>query len=151
MRAQMCHRVLFQSMTLDHFIKAQDFVWPSVLTELAAGEKRTHWMWFVFPQLRALGRSDRAIRYGLADLDDAREYLMHPILGPRLRECVALVLGHPQKSAHDIFGSPDDIKFRSSLTLFSRAAPGDDGALFREALRIFYANEEDSLTVKLVP
>ena len=138
-------------MTLDHFVKAQDFVWPSVLAELRAGEKRTHWMWFVFPQLRALGRSDRAIRYGLADLDDAREYLMHPILGPRLRECVALVLGHPQKSAHDIFGSPDDMKFRSCLTLFSRAALGDDGALFREALRIFYANEEDPLTVKLVP
>ena len=138
-------------MTLDHFVKAQDFVWPSVLAELRAGEKRTHWMWFVFPQLRALGRSDRAIRYGLADLDDAREYLVHPILGPRLRECVALVLGHPQKSARDIFGSPDDMKFRSCLTLFSRAAPGDDGALFREALRIFYANEEDPLTVKLVP
>jgi uncharacterized protein (DUF1810 family) len=137
-------------MSLDHFVKAQDFVWPAVVAELTAGEKRTHWMWFVFPQLRALGRSERAIRYGLADLSGAREYLAHPILDPRLRECVALVLRHAEKSAHDIFGSPDDIKVRSSLTLFSHAAPGDDGAIFRAALRVFYANEEDPLTVELL-
>ena len=137
-------------MSLDHFVKAQDFVWPSVLAELTASEKRTHWMWFVFPQLRALGRSERAIRYGLADLGEAREYLTHPILGPRLHECVSLLMRHPQKSAHDIFGSPDDVKFRSSLTLFSRAAPGDDGGIFREALRVFYKGEDDPLTVELL-
>jgi uncharacterized protein (DUF1810 family) len=137
-------------MTFEHFVKAQDLVWPAVLAELAAGEKRSHWMWFVFPQLRALGRSDRAIRYGLADLSEARAYLTHPVLGPRLREGVGLVLRHPQKSAHDIFGSPDDMKLRSSLTLFSRAAPGEEGDIFRDALRVFCANEEDPLTVELL-
>lgn len=137
-------------MSLDHFVKAQDFVWSAVIAELTAGRKRSHWMWFVFPQLRALGRSDRAIRYGLTGLDEARVYLGHPVLGPRLREGVALVLRHPQRTAHAIFGSPDDMKFRSSLTLFSRAAPGDDGAIFREALGAFYAGEEDPLTVELL-
>ena len=132
----------------EHFVAAQDFVYRAVLAELGAGEKRTHWMWFVFPQLSALGRSERAIRYGLADLAAARAYLAHPVLGPRLLECTSLVLAVEGRSAHDIFGTPDDLKFRSSMTLFARAAP--DQPLFRAALDRFYAGAEDPLTVELL-
>jgi uncharacterized protein (DUF1810 family) len=132
----------------DQFLEAQDHVYAGVLAELAAGQKRTHWMWFVFPQLRALGRSERAIRYGLADLEEAKAYLAHQVLGARLEECTRIVNGVEDRSAHEIFGSPDDHKFRSSMTLFSRAAPGQ--RVFRDALDKYYDGEEDPLTVGLL-
>jgi uncharacterized protein (DUF1810 family) len=132
----------------EHFVMAQEQVYPAVLAELAAGDKRTHWMWFIFPQLRALGRGERAIRYGIADLEEAEAYLAHPVLGDRLKECTRLVNAVDGKSAHEIFGSPDDLKFRSSMTLFSRAAPGEP--VFRGALETYYGGEEDALTVKLL-
>ena len=131
-----------------HFRDAQEPVYPSVLAELRAGQKRSHWMWFIFPQLRALGRSPTAQHFGLENLDDARAYLVDPLLGARLRECVGLVLTHPQRSAHQIFGSPDDLKFRSCLTLFAAAAPADP--LFSRALETFYAGVPDSLTIELI-
>jgi uncharacterized protein (DUF1810 family) len=133
---------------LERFVIAQAAVISTVLDELRAGRKRTHWMWFIFPQLAALGRSAMAKRYGLADLDEARAYLAHDVLGPRLLICTRLVNAVTGKSAHEIFGSPDDLKFRSCVTLFHRAAP-DEGA-FAEALRRYYGGVEDERTAELI-
>jgi uncharacterized protein (DUF1810 family) len=134
----------------EHFVSAQGSIYPRVVAELRAGEKRSHWMWFIFPQLAGLGHSERAIRYGIADLETARAYLGHPALGSRLRECTALVNQIMDRTAHDIFGSPDDAKFRSSMTLFSRAAPASDGDLFRAALARYCHGAEDALTLRLL-
>jgi uncharacterized protein (DUF1810 family) len=133
---------------LDHFIAAQDRVYEQVLAELRAGRKQTHWMWFVFPQLRALGRSPMAQKFGLADLHAARAYTFHPVLGPRLVECTTLVNRVPARNAHQIFGSPDDLKFRSSMTLFAHADPQEPA--FREALEKYYGGVEDPLTLELI-
>lgn len=102
----------------DDFIQAQNTIYPQVLAELTQGHKRTHWMWFVFPQVEGLGRSTMARRYAIESLEQAKEYLQHDVLGARLRECAELLLLHPDKSALDIFGSPDNLKLHSSLTLF---------------------------------
>ena len=131
-----------------HFLTAQNAVYSTVLAELRAGEKRTHWIWFIFPQLEALGRSSTAKFYGLKDLDAARAYLADPILGARLRECVATVLAVEGRSAHDIFHSPDDLKFRSCLTLFEAASPGEP--FFPAALAKFYAGQRDPMTLDLL-
>ncbi|GAA4414145.1 DUF1810 domain-containing protein [Quisquiliibacterium transsilvanicum] len=133
-------------MNLQRFVDAQAPVISTVMAELAAGEKRTHWMWFVFPQLAALGRSGTAKFYGLADLDEARAYLAHPVLGQRLRACTRTVLVHRGSSARAIFGTPDDLKFRSCMTLFGLAAP--DEPLFGAALAAFYGGEADAATVR---
>ena len=132
---------------LQRFLAAQDPVIEAVRDELRAGRKRSHWMWFVFPQLAGLGFSSTARFYGIASLEEARAYLAHPVLGPRLRECCALMLAVPGKSAHEILGSPDDLKFRSCLTLFSLAAPQE--SVFRDALQRFYGGEADPKTVAL--
>ena len=132
---------------LERFVLAQAGVIDDVRAELRAGRKASHWMWFVFPQLRGLGSSALAHRYGIASPDEARAYLAHPVLGARLRECCALMLQVPGRSAHDILGSPDDLKFRSCCTLFARAAPGEP--LFRQCLERFYAGQEDELTLAL--
>ena len=132
----------------EHFVEAQDAVFARVIDELAAGRKEAHWMWFVFPQLRALGRSPTAQRFGLASLEDARAYLRHPLLGPRLIRCTVLVNAVEGRTAHEIFGSPDDLKFRSSMTLFHRAAP--DEPAFRAALDKYYGGEGDVLTLGLL-
>ncbi|NWG73944.1 MAG: DUF1810 domain-containing protein [Rubrivivax sp.] len=129
---------------LQRFVDAQAPVIERVRAELAAGRKTSHWMWFVFPQLRGLGRSATAVHYGIASLAEAQAYLRHPVLGPRLRECAALVLATRGRSAHDIFGSPDDLKLRSSMTLFAHAAP--DEPLFRRVLERFWDGEEDATT-----
>ena len=118
-----------------------------VRAELARGRKRSHWMWFVFPQLKGLGVSSTAQHYGIASLEEARAYLAHPVLGPRLRECCELMLAVPQRSAHEILGSPDDLKFRSCLTLFSLAAPHEP--LFRLCLERFYSGGPDPRTLAL--
>ena len=133
---------------LERFVTAQDRVYPDVLAELRAGYKTSHWMWFIFPQLTALGRSETARRFGIADLGEARAYLKHPVLGPRLIECTGIVNGVEGRTAHEIFHSPDDLKFRSSMTLFVRAA--DDPAPFRRALDKYYGGMEDPLTVNEV-
>lgn len=118
------------------------------MAELKAGKKVSHWMWFVFPQHKALGRSNTAIHYGIADIEEARQYLRHPILGPRIKECVQLVLLHPQRTPHAIFGSPDDMKFHSCLTLFMQAAP--DEPVFVKALDTFYDGKPDEMTLGLL-
>ena len=131
--------------SLQRFVAAQEPVYAQVTAELRVGRKRTHWMWFVFPQIAGLGHSAMAQRYALGSLDEARAYLAHPVLGPRLRECVRLVLNVEGRDAHAIFGSPDDMKFRSSLTLFARAAPGE--AIFRDALVKYFGGAEDAATL----
>jgi uncharacterized protein (DUF1810 family) len=136
---------------LARFLEAQERCYPRVLEELATGQKTSHWMWFIFPQLRGLGVSSTARRFGLAGLDDARAYLAHPMLGARLRECVRSVLAVEGRSAHQIFGSPDDLKLRSCLTLFAAAAAGGaDDQVFRAALTKYYGGEPDPLTVQLL-
>jgi uncharacterized protein (DUF1810 family) len=133
---------------LQRFADAQDRVYGTVLAELRAGAKRSHWIWFVFPQLRGLGHSATAMRYGISSLDEARSYLMHEVLGPRLRECARLVAHIDGRSADDIFGWPDNLKVRSSMTLFARAT--DNDAEFRAVLDKFYNGEEDAATVELL-
>ena len=121
---------------LDRFVAAQDGVYDDALAELGAGCKRTHWMWFVFPQIAGLGSSPTAQRYAIRSLDEARAYLAHPVLGPRLRECARALLAVPGRSAREILGHPDDLKLRSSMTLFARAA--DDPAPFQAVLDRYY-------------
>lgn len=132
---------------LRRFVEAQAPVYATALSELKAGRKQTHWMWFVFPQLKALGRSSMAQVYGLHDLTEARSYGAHPVLGPRLKECVTAVLAVPSRTAHEIFGSPDDLKFCSCLTLFELAS--SDGC-FAEALERYYAGRRDAITLSLM-
>jgi uncharacterized protein (DUF1810 family) len=134
-------------MSLDRFVSAQDGVYPDALAEIRAGRKRRHWMWFVFPQFAGLGSSSTAQRYAIASLDEARAYLAHPVLGPRLRECVAALLAVEGRSAGDIFGYPDDLKLRSSMTLFARAA--DDPAAFEAVLDRYY-DGPDERTLDLI-
>jgi len=131
---------------LDRFVRAQDPVLAQVRRELGEGRKRSHWMWFVFPQLRGLGRSAMAQRYGIGSLAEARAYLAHPVLGPRLVECTGLVNGLAGRSAHRIFGSPDDLKFHSSMTLFASADP--DAPVFREALDRYFGGASDASTTE---
>lgn len=134
---------------LARFLEAQASCYARVLEELAAGAKTSHWMWFIFPQLRGLGVSPTARHFGLAGLEEARVYLAHPVLGARLRECVRSVLAVEGRSAHQIFGSPDDLKLRSCLTLFAAAAGAAD-QVFRAALAKYYRGEPDPLTVQLL-
>jgi uncharacterized protein (DUF1810 family) len=133
---------------LQRFVAAQAGVYARVLEELRRGAKTSHWMWFVFPQLRELGQSVMAKRYGIAGLAEAQAYARHPVLGPRLVECTALVLAIPDRSVSQVFGSPDDVKFRSSMTLFERAMP--DKACFGEALDRCLAGVRDPRTLALL-
>lgn len=133
---------------LSRFVTAQEPVYDSVVAELRAGRKRSHWMWFVFPQIAGLGRTATAQRFAITSLDEARAYLEHPVLGPRLRECTALVVAVDGTSAEQIFGYPDYLKFRSSMTLFARAT--DDNAEFVAALEKFYDGQQDTRTVELL-
>jgi uncharacterized protein (DUF1810 family) len=133
---------------LEHFVEAQDKVYANVLDEIAMGHKTSHWMWFIFPQLRELGRSAMAKRFGIAGRDEAMTYLAHPVLGPRLKECVHLLLSQRSSDAHEIFGSPDDLKLRSCLTLF--ASVTKEEPCFQSALNRFYAGKPDQTTVALL-
>ena len=135
------------------FLAAQDRIYPTALHELRAGRKQTHWMWFIFPQLAGLGHSEMARTYALHDLDEATAFADHPILGARLTECTEAVLLHAPggvapRSLLNIFGSPDDLKFISSMTLFARAMP--DKRLFRAALSAFHDGHEDERTAALL-
>ncbi len=133
---------------LDRFVVAQQPVYDAVCRELAAGRKTTHWMWFVFPQLAALGRSATARHFGLAGAAEATAYARHPVLGPRLLQCAGLVLAVQGRSAHQIFGSPDDLKLRSCITLFDAVEP--DAAVFREVLQRYFDGQRDPLTLALL-
>jgi len=133
---------------LQRFVEAQDPVIETVKDELRSGRKRTHWMWFVFPQIAGLGSSEMSRRYAISSRDEAEAYLDHSTLGPRLRECTGIVNAVDGRSANDIFGSPDDKKFRSSMTLFDAVA--DDPAPFRMALDRYYDGDPDRRTLELL-
>lgn len=133
---------------LSRFVEAQAPVFEPALQELRDGRKRTHWMWFVFPQLRGLGRSAMARRYGIAGLDEARAYLRHPLLGPRLAQCTQAMLAHAGTPLGAILGFPDDLKFRSCMTLFDAA--GGAKNLFERALQAFGGGEPDPATLRLL-
>jgi uncharacterized protein (DUF1810 family) len=136
---------------LIRFLDAQDEIYDQVVAELTNGSKRTHWMWFIFPQIAGLGRSAVAQQYAIRDLDQARRYLADPILGPRLRQVIKLMIAQKAKSALEILGSPDGLKFRSCLTLFREAASeNSDRVLFGEALDQFYHGQADSRTSELL-
>jgi uncharacterized protein (DUF1810 family) len=130
---------------LQRFVDEQARVYSSVLDELRAGRKRSHWIWFIFPQVAGLGSSPTAARYAISSLDEARAYLRHDVLGPRLHECTQLVNAVQGRSIRQIFGSPDDLKVRSSMTLFARAT--QDNSDFVELLTRYYDGEEDPLTL----
>ena len=131
---------------LNRFVEAQAPVWSSVIAELSAGSKQSHWMWFVFPQLKGLGHSDIARYYGIADLTEATRYLEHDTLGGRLLRCCEILLGLECTDPNAIFGTPDDLKLRSSMTLFSRCPSADDA--FTEVLRKFYDQSLDPRTLE---
>ena len=132
---------------LRRFVEAQEPVFPEVLAELRSGRKTSHWMWFVFPQIEGLGHSSTAQYYAIRSLDEAKAYLAHSVLGPRLRECARLVNSVDGRTASQIFGFPDDLKFRSSMTLFAHAA--EDNADFLGALQKYFAGEFDQKTLQL--
>jgi len=136
---------------LQRFIDAQQAVYESVREELRAGRKTSHWMWFIFPQLQGLGVSPTARFYALSGLDEARAYLAHPLLGARLTECTQLVNEVPGRTLHEIFGTPDDLKFRSCMTLFAAAAEAQAGSQpFRDALEKYCAGAADPRTLELL-
>ena len=133
---------------LDRFVEAQQGVYPTALAELRAGRKRSHWMWFVFPQLAGLGRSAMAERYAIGSLHEARDYLAHPLLGVRLRECAATLLALPGDDPVAVLGGVDAMKLRSSMTLFLRASPSEQ--VFADVLAKYYGGEADSATDRLL-
>jgi uncharacterized protein (DUF1810 family) len=133
---------------LERFVEAQDPIYDAVVAELSAGRKRTHWMWFVFPQLKGLGRSGTALHYGIDGRAEAEAYWRHDLLRARLSECTRLVLTHPDESAHAIFGSPDDLKLKSCMTLFETVAQGEPA--FASVLDHFYTGERDHTTLTLL-
>lgn len=132
---------------LYRFVEAQERVYAEALAELRAGRKQSHWMWFIFPQFDGLGTSAMSQRYAIRSLEEARAYLRHPVLGPRIAECTDAVNAHEERTAHEIFGSPDDRKFRSSMTLFELAAGPDSP--FSAALEKYFSGERDGRTIDL--
>jgi len=134
---------------LKRFINAQEGAYSQVVVELRSGRKRTHWMWFIFPQISGLGHSEISKRFAIRTLEEAQHYLNHPILGKRLNECTEAVLGLSGKTVTDMFGYPDDMKFRSSMTLFALASEDKDN-LFVEALNEYFNGNCDTKTVKII-
>lgn len=133
---------------LQRFVDAQGPGFDQVCTELREGHKRGHWMWFIFPQLKGLGHSHLATRFGISSLEEAEAYLRHPVLGTRLRTCTRLAVLVDGRSVDEIFGYPDDLKFHSSMTLFASVAPDDP--VFKDALRKYFAGKPDQLTIQLI-
>jgi uncharacterized protein (DUF1810 family) len=133
---------------LQRFVEAQRGAYARALAELGQGTKHSHWMWFIFPQLRGLGQSPTSQKYGIASKDEARAYLAHPVLGPRLIACTQLALDADKASANEIFAFPDDLKFRSSMTLFAQVAQEPD--VFSAALQKYYGGEPDRETLRLL-
>ena len=130
------------------FVQAQDPIYSQVVSELTQGRKRSHWMWFIFPQIQGLGFSAMAKRFALDDLQQAQDYLQHETLGPRLLQCAELLLPHSDKSALEIFGHPDNLKLQSSLTLFALAT--QEFTVFEQLLQQFYAGEYDQQTLDIL-
>ena len=131
---------------LQRFVDAQENTYERALAEVQAGRKQSHWMWYILPQLRGLGRSAIAERYGIADLDEAAAYLAHPLLGQRLTEICSALLAAQGRTAHEIFGSPDDLKLHSCATLFTQVAP--PASVFEQILARYYAGEADAGTLQ---
>jgi uncharacterized protein (DUF1810 family) len=132
----------------DHFIEAQNRVYDRVVRELTEGQKSSHWMWYIFPQVRGLGFSEISNRYALSSIDEARCYLKHELLGARLRGCTQLVLDIQNRTAEDIFGPVDAMKFRSSMTLFSLCSPSK--SLFDSAIEKYFGGKKDPRTIELL-
>ncbi|MBV8103435.1 MAG: DUF1810 domain-containing protein [Hyphomicrobiales bacterium] len=130
---------------LQRFVEAQTRVYHEVCRELRAGRKESHWMWYIFPQIAGLGQSPTSIRFAISSLEEASAYLAHPVLGPRLRECAMLTLGLEGRTARQIFGSVDEMKFRSSLTLFMRVAPKEE--VFERCLSKYFRGAPDPATL----
>jgi uncharacterized protein (DUF1810 family) len=133
---------------LQRFFDAQERVYHTVLDELRAGRKSSHWIWFIFPQITGLGHSEMAQQFAIASLDEAKAYLQHPVLGPRLRECTQLVLNVEGRSAEEIFSYPDNLKFRSGLTLFMAATT--DNKIFKDALLKYFEGTPDTMTLDIL-
>lgn len=133
---------------LNRFVAAQESSYAAALAELSQGQKRSHWMWYIFPQIAGLGRSSTAQRYAISGLEEARAYLAHPVLGDRLRECCDQLLILEGVSAHDIFSSPDDMKLRSSMTLFS--AVDGQPSIFFQVLQKYYQGQMDTATLDII-
>lgn len=133
---------------LERFVEAQDSVYERACAELRAGQKRSHWMWFIFPQIHGLGSSPMAVRFAISGLDEARAYLAHELLGARLREATRVVLGVEGRTIDRIFGYPDHLKFHSSMTLFARAEDG--GGVFGEALKKYFGGAMDKGTLERI-
>jgi uncharacterized protein (DUF1810 family) len=133
---------------LYRFVEAQDPVYDQVCEELRRGYKTGHWMWFVFPQIAGLGSSEMARRFSISSLAEAEAYMQHPVLGKRLKECAALVLKISGKTAREIFGSPDDLKFRSCMTLFAKV--DTEGSVFGENIRKYFNGGRDQRTIELL-
>jgi uncharacterized protein (DUF1810 family) len=133
---------------LARFVRAQERDYATALSELASGRKRSHWMWYVFPQCHGLGSSATAAHYAIRSLAEAEAYLRHPVLGPRLVECAKALLAIEGRSAHEIFGSPDDLKLRSSATLFALVSPA--GSVFERLLDRYFAGARDDRTLRLL-
>jgi uncharacterized protein (DUF1810 family) len=145
-RFRLRKNIMADRFDLGRFVKAQDRVYDQVLAELRAGRKRSHWMWFIFPQVKGLGTSAMAERFAISGREEAAAYLAHPLLGPRLRECTRLVIGAPNRSIETILGHPDDLKFRSSMTLFAETVANN--ADFVAALDRFFGGALDPLTLE---
>ena len=134
---------------LERFVRAQDGVYEQACAELRSGRKRTHWMWFIFPQIKGLGSSEMAVRFAISSIEEAKAYLEHPVLGERLRECARIVVAVEGRTAEEIFGYPDDLKFRSSMTLFAKAAEiSEEELVFSQALDKYFGGKEDVGTVE---
>ncbi len=133
---------------LNRFVQAQEDDYEQALTEIRSGAKRTHWIWYIFPQLDGLGVSPTAKYYGIKSIEEAKAYLAHPLLGPRLLECAEAVLKVEGRSAREIFGSPDDLKLRSCATLFASVLP--QGSVFERLLKQYYGGERDAKTLQLL-
>jgi uncharacterized protein (DUF1810 family) len=144
----MTARTMSDPHNLQRFIDARERDYQSVLAEIKAGQKRSHWMWYVFPQYDGLGFSPTSIHFSIKSLEEVRAYLDHPILGPRLRECVDAFLAITGRSAHEIFGAPDDLKLKSSMTLFAHISP--EGSAFEQVLDRYFGGERDGKTLELV-
>ena len=135
-------------MSLQRYVKAQAPVYVQALAELKRGSKQSHWMWYVFPQIAGLGHSSMSYTYAIQSLEEARDYLAHPVLGARLRECCEAVMAVEGRTAHEIFRSPDDLKFRSCMTLFAQAAPEE--SLFHNLLKKYFDGKADAATLELL-
>jgi len=138
---------MYDPFNLERFVEAQNPIYDRVLSELRSGRKKSHWMWFIFPQIMGLGRSDLAEKFSILDQEEAEAYLDHQILGPRLQECTKLVLKADARSIAEIFSHPDDLKFRSSMTLFDFAVPG---TVFGQALKKFFDGRGDQATLAVL-